>query len=675
MTIRIEAISLTVVCTEGTATYATRLNPGLNVLNAPNSWGKSTLLQAIVYGLGLEGSQSASRRSPLGPAMTTVVETSRGRSAVGESYVTVTISNNEGRYLRVRRWGLSNDVGRDLVHVWVAASEAELDDAPRLDMFVREPGSTTSEVGFHRLLEQFIGWDLPSVPLFSGRESRLYLEVLFPLFYVEQKFGWSGIAPRVPTHYGIREPLKRAVEFTLGLNTLALMRAREALRDEDAAITREWAAAAERARGAAAAENFRLVLLTESPLGTAQRRPTLIEASDGNQWISLDAAQDAWRRRLSTLQEVGITAGQRTAQSRSELLDAEREVQRLGAAVRNLHEQLAMSRGDQDAIAARLASLESDRRRLQDVKRIERLGGELELPLLAEGRCPTCSQSVDDRDVATDTVSTVEDNIALLDAERATLISMQAAAEGRSTDIARSIASAEAALSEARDRVRLLRDELVGPSNAPSLSVVQERLAIENRLRSAARVSALVGAVDEALDDLAGRVDDVRARRASLQLDSDNPEDQATLRRFRTSFQQQLVAYNLRSLSPRDVTIDDKTLLPVNDGFELTFDVGMGMSASDTIRTKWAYHTALMETATSVPSGRHLGILILDEPRQQETDRRSLSAFLQRLNHDSGLAQVVYATSEDAAVLNKLLEGIPHTRLSAEGSHLIDFRP
>ncbi|MGW3614811.1 hypothetical protein ACWD6N_34170 [Micromonospora sp. NPDC005163] len=251
---------------------------------------------------------------------------------------------------------------------------------------------------------------------------------------------------------------------------------------------------------------------------------------------------------------------------------------------------------------------------------------------------------------------------------------MQAAAEERSADIARTIASAEAALSAARDRVRLLRDELIGPSNAPSLAIVQERLAIENRLRAAARVSALVGVVDETLDDLAATVDDVRARRASLQLDSDSPEDQSTLRRFRTSFQEQLVAYNLRSLSPRDVTIDDKSLLPVNDGFELTFDVGMGMSASDTIRTKWAYHTALMETATSAPHGRHLGILMLDEPRQQETDRASLRAFLQRLKQDSNLAQVIYATSEDPAALSNLLEGIPHTRLLAEGAHLIDFR-
>jgi hypothetical protein len=68
-----------------------------------------------------------------------------------------------------------------------------------------------------RLLEEFLGWSLPMVPGFPGEDIRLYLEVIFPLFYVEQKFGWSGVAPRVPTHFRIRDPLPRAVEYVLGL--------------------------------------------------------------------------------------------------------------------------------------------------------------------------------------------------------------------------------------------------------------------------------------------------------------------------------------------------------------------------------------------------------------------------------------------------------------------------
>lgn len=674
MTVQIISAELNVITADGTARYEARFGPGLNVLNAPNSWGKSTLLQSIVYALGLEGSQTASRRSPLGPAMTTVVETQSGRHAVVESYVTVTLRNNDHHYLRVRRWGLSPDVQRDLLQVWRSSSEGGLDTANRRDMFVRESGSTTSRVGFHRQLAEFLGWIMPTVPNFSGGETRLYLEVLFPLFYIEQKFGWSGIAPRIPTHYGIRDPLRRGVEFVLGLHTLDRLRQVEALRDEEAALARDWSALVSRAFAAAQVENCRVVNLSEKPSSVAQRRSASVEANVGGDWLSLENAEGQWRARLNELSGISPRAGDRTAQTRVELAEAERTVQRLGSEARNLYEQLALSRSDQSVITERIFGLEEDKKRLRDVKRIERLGGELELPLLAEGRCPTCSQDVDGRDVATETVTSVDQNIALLDAERTTLLAMQGAAAERSAAIAQAVRATEAALSEARDRVRLLRDELVGPSNAPSLADVQERLSLENRLRSVFRVAALVAAVDEEMDELAGRLDDLRARRSNIDSGTSDAEDQATLRAFRASFQQQLVAYNLRSLSPESVSIDEKTLLPVNDGFELTFDVAMGMSASDTIRTKWAYYTALLETALARAGNHHTGFLMLDEPRQQETDRASLAAFLNRLNDDSGRAQIIYATSEDRHMLDQLLVEIPYYRLPAEGTHLIDFR-
>jgi hypothetical protein len=63
--------------------------------------------------------------------------------------------------------------------------------------------------------------------------------------------------------------------------------------------------------------------------------------------------------------------------------------------------------------------------------------------------------------------------------------------------------------------------------------------------------------------------------------------------------------------------------------------------------------------------------MVLDEPRQQETDLRSLAAFFERLNRDRNVGQVLYATSEDPKVLDQLLSNIPHTTLPAFGPHLL----
>jgi hypothetical protein len=252
----------------------------------------------------------------------------------------------------------------------------------------------------------------------------------------------------------------------------------DAFKEEEAAIAAEWTAGIERLCGAASLENLRLILPDVKPVGTGQRHPAVLEASGGERWIPLDIAEAQWRERLSAIGDQVPTAGELTGRRRDDLANAEAQVRKLGAIVRDLREQLAVSSADQDALAARLAGVEDDKRRLGDILRIRRLGGELDLPLIAEGRCPTCQQELDGRDVASGTVSSIEENITLLDAERVTLLSMQAAAEGRSARLAESVQAADADLASARGQVRLLRDELVGPSNAPSLSQVQERLTL-----------------------------------------------------------------------------------------------------------------------------------------------------------------------------------------------------
>jgi len=64
----------------------------------------------------------------------------------------------------------------------------------------------------------------------------------------------------------------------------------------------------------------------------------------------------------------------------------------------------------------------------------------------------------------------------------------------------------------------------------------------------------------------------------------------------------------------------------------------------------------------------HLGLLILDEPRQQETAKISFAEFLKRA---SGAAQfqqqVIFATSETEANLREILVDVPHTCHSFAG--------
>ncbi|MGW3143685.1 hypothetical protein ACWDG1_03160 [Streptomyces sp. NPDC001177] len=674
MTLKIADLEICSRTELGTLRYFATFREGLNVLAAPNSFGKSTLLQAVIYGLGLEGMFSASRKAPFGPALLSVADFPDGRRArVRESWVTVTVKNQDDRYLRSKRFILGEQADTSLVQTWQARSYEDLSSARQTDMFVRQPGAAARELGFHHELARFMKWDLPKVPGFNAAEVPLYLEAIFPLFYVEQKSGWSGVVPRMPTYLRIRDVLRRSVEFTLGLSTLQRLRAQAALKAEEEEIKTSWANAYRRAGEAATSVQGRISLLSEVPVTSARRQPMVIEALADGRWLPLETVLRSWRARLRELEASNlVTAGSRTPESRAELESAEGQVRELGASLRLINERLALTRSDRDVLASRLAALEAERQRFADMRKLRTLGSELGISTVSRDTCPTCGQELDGREVATGVAAGLETSLAEVEAEKETLISVQNAAS-QSADLLESERRAtEALLDDARQRVRVLRDELSGPSNMPSKAQVREQVRLNNAIDHSQRILDFIGQLDEVFEELSEKWQDVRDRLRDLGTSSMSPDDQQTLNNWQRSFRQQVTEYGLRSIPPTELSIDQETLVPVNDGMELAFDLSMAISASDMIRTKWAYYVSLFEASRESKNGHHADMLIFDEPRQHETDRGSLAAFVRRLSVGAAAGcQVIYATSEDPRELGEVLTGVPCHVLPAQGQHLL----
>ena len=72
---------------------------------------------------------------------------------------------------------------------------------------------------FISFLATFLGSDITTLFLdMMGRSARLYLETLWPLFFVEQKRGWSATQGPLPTFFGIQDLSRRVMEFILRLD-------------------------------------------------------------------------------------------------------------------------------------------------------------------------------------------------------------------------------------------------------------------------------------------------------------------------------------------------------------------------------------------------------------------------------------------------------------------------
>lgn len=212
--LNLEKIEISIHTNGGEFSASIPLKDGLNIIRAENSSGKSTCINSIAYGLGLEAILGPSRKRPFPKSLYEVIYNDKSEEKpyfVQRSSVSITVKNKDNI-----KAILTRDVLGDENKISVAI------DADSSDYFLGSSGkvgSAISEKGFHNWLAKFIGWVLPNVVTYDGRETKLYLECIFPLFFIEQKRGWSEIQANTPTQYSIRNVKKAAAEFCLGIDS------------------------------------------------------------------------------------------------------------------------------------------------------------------------------------------------------------------------------------------------------------------------------------------------------------------------------------------------------------------------------------------------------------------------------------------------------------------------
>jgi hypothetical protein len=667
MTLRIRAMELRVTTPGGLYGTRQQFKDGLVVFYAGNTMGKSTCMQSILYALGLEGMLSASHAIPLPHAMTHAVEDDDGVAhAVLESSVLLEIENGQGDFLTVQRVAKSASMDTRLIRTWLGPKLTKPDGAfPQIDRFVRMEGAAQRADGFHYALSRFLGWSLPEVTRHQGPPCPLYLECIFPLLLIEQKRGWSGIQSGMPTQYGIKEPGKRAIEFLLNLQQHRVEMQRHRLEQGVAQIKAEWSVVVAdfvhlARRGGGIARDLPRGPTNDWPPAL---RPQILFSSETGV-IALDQLIHIGRSELKQLEEMEIPRVESISAELAEgLASTEQEVLRLEMIVERQGGDLEADRAQVSSLEVRLQALEEDRRHNRDIVRLRDLGSTIGLAT-AQNNCPTCGQPVSDTLIAHDAETmTVEENIKLLEGQTATFEAMRADTERVVVVREAHLRATRARLNEMRGIVRSQRRSLTSDGRAPSEAAIRARLVLEQRIRHLESLREDAALLLTRFDELAVRWADIQALLRQGTLTGLAEDDERKLGLLEESFVAQLREYDFRSIPPRELHISRLTYRPVHDGFDLGFD----LSASDMIRSIWAYLVGLLELARQVPT-QHAGLLILDEPKQQSTSRMSFATFLRRASQ-AGAAkqQIIFATSEEPTSLAEALAEIPHTLISIEG--------
>ena len=191
---------------------------GLNfIASNENTSGKSSVIEAIIYCLGLEQIIGGKNEQVLTSVYKTQIKDKDETWNVLESGAFLEIFNGE-QIVTIFRAAVQE--GRDPRLVTVYKSDYESIGKKQVeyeDMYLHDGGAATNEKGFHNFLESFLKIKLPVVQT-SGNDQKLYLQTIFSGLFIEQKHGWADVLSGMP-FLGIKEAKKRVVEFLIGLDT------------------------------------------------------------------------------------------------------------------------------------------------------------------------------------------------------------------------------------------------------------------------------------------------------------------------------------------------------------------------------------------------------------------------------------------------------------------------
>lgn len=640
---------------------------GLVVLRADNTMGKSTCIQAILVALGLEATLTTSQRDlPLPPVMKQELYSDDEIVRVLESEIFLEIENKQQERIVVHRT-VKGNLSKDLITVYYGPALTETKDYYESETFyVSRSGAATRERGFHRFLAEFLGWKLPEVQTYDGKDSVLYLQCIFPYFVVEQKRGWASLTPPIPPQFRIKDPHRRSIEFLLNLDASKIAAKRIELNARTKDVENSWTIAANEIQYLAGAIGGVVNNLPNKPIAHwPPEIPPVIQIHRQNEWITLDEFLQRNREELDALRKEEIpVVSTITDSANSELADAQEELNEKEVVVAKLLNSLELERGELRAVELRIEKVKEDIQRNKDAQTIASLGSIA--PNVVRQICPTCHQPIGDTLLPLaeeQQVMSLDDNISFLEEQLRTFNASLKNAKKIVNARESQIIQLREELMSVRAKIRTIRETLVSDDRLPSMEAIRRRVELEENITrqkmSLEQFQVRLGKLEYYAEEWFF----IQKEKESLPLEDTSTEDKNKLKIWNRAFMKQLRLYDFQSLPVDTVEISHDTYIPKHEGFDLPSNI----SASDFIRIIWAYLNGLLDVSREFDTN-HPGFLIFDEPKQQSAKEISFSALLEKASEALKFdQQVIFATSEDRQVLKKIIQNIPHTLFDYQG--------
>ena len=658
--IKINYLRIEIQTEKGLYGFESEFKSGLNILTSnDNTKGKSSTLSAIFYALGLEEIIGGKGAKSLSQAYKLSLINEEGLEInVLESRVFLEITNN-AEVVTLLRYAKSDTIKDRLIKVYKSPfNKCFSKETQSEDYYVNLPNAATNEKGFHTYLEKFIGIELPLVPSNDGNR-KLYLQLLFSLYFIEQKHGWGGIMSGMPI-YNISDPRKRVVEYTLGLNTLKNEVEKKRLESLQLGIKQKWQEIQKYLIDLANTNNL---VLTNYP-----SEMKIIEDNEINSicFKKDNMDLDNYIINLKKYIEKNLNTTQKINEVQ---LDKERayleEIQKL---VAEKYSELLDKREylqNQTKIVSKhegmLEIINKDIINNKDAKKLKELGSELNIKSL-NNVCPTCGQEVSDSLLCSHLTMTIDENIQHLEAQRKlyeyTILGQKQIIDKLNTEVK----TCENELESLRKLERVLKEDVVRVKNDISEIAIFEKFKIENEIENYDKLNLILDENKTILLKLSKQYSKYLKDKSKLPKDRLDSIDKKKLSLLREKFIEYLQIFRYKSINDISaIEISDVTYLPMSNGFDMKYDT----SASDEIRAIWAYLLAISEVDDNFDTN-FCKLLIFDEPKQQSIVDEDLKCFFNSIINNFSNKQVIIAATIKDVGTKKVID-----ELDSNKYHLI----
>ncbi|GHV04451.1 hypothetical protein FACS1894211_16960 [Clostridia bacterium] len=245
----------------------------------------------------------------------------------------------------------------------------------------------------------------------------------------------------------------------------------------------------------------------------------------------------------------------------------------------------------------------------------------------------------------------IDENISHLEAQKKLLEHMLSAQDKVVTDMEAGISQIEQACSNLRKLERIIKEDLVKVRGDYSSAQAYEKMLYEETLQKLELIASEIQKQIDSFATLGSQWREYIAAKEALPKDRITAADRKKLFAFRDALKPLLKLFDYHSSEDfNPLQISEDTFLPEISGFDMRFD----SSASDTVRSIWAFTLALQRVSYDF-HGNHPNVFVFDEPKQQNVVDASFKSFCETLvNWGRGVQFIVAVTAKDIGIREML---------------------